>query len=185
MESEYSDTSESEPTWRICYSGNRNEDDIEGKLICPWAWKGSIRFVHSNWIEQWAQISRNSYDSMETLKWELCHAIYEKRRQLLSLKKILKNLIKNFFNHISIHFESIVILAYMGFLAYRGINDAKLIYLPYKKRFGKPLATAWVIMYTTIVLVQIACLLKNEIKRLVKFFYIFKDSLFSYKYCDR
>ena len=57
--------------------------------------------------------------------------------------------------------------------------------MPYKKKFGKTFATFMVIIYTTALYVQIGCLLKNEVKRLIKFCYIFKDSMFKYRYCDK
>ena len=184
MDNLESDSLDSEPTCRICYS--RDTDGIEGKLVCPCECRGTIRFVHSNCIEQWAKIaSNNSYDSLDTLKWELCHSIFKKRRQLESLKNIIKNLAKNFKDHLTSHFESLIIMAYMGFLAYRGVSDARIRYVPYKKKFGKTFATIWVVLYTTAMYVQIGCLLKREMKKLIKFFYIFKDSLFAYKYCDK
>ena len=186
MERVFSEHSnDSEPTCRICF-GTEGNEDIEGKLVCPCNCRGSLRFVHTNWIEQWAKISaNNSADSIQSLKCELCHAIFKKKRQLLSLKKILSNLGRNFYNHITSHFESFLVMAYMGFLAYRGLSDARMRYYPVKKKFGKTLATIWVAVYTTTLYVQICCLLKNELKRLIKFIYIFKDSLFSYRYCDK
>ena len=87
-------------------------------------------------------------------------------------------------NHITSHFEACIVMTYTGFLAYRGFTDAKLKYSPYKKKFGKTFATVWVALYTITLYVQIGCLLKNEAKRLIKFFYIVKDSLYDYKYCD-
>ena len=178
-------SSDSEPICRIWF-GTELKDSLDGKLVTPCECKGSLRFVHTNWIETWAKISANiSSDSMETLKWELCNAIFKKKRHLLSLKKIIKNLARNFKNHITSHFESFLVMIYMGFLAYRGVSDAKLRYLPYKKKFGRAFATIMIVLYTTALYAQIGCLLKNEMKRLIKFCYIFKDSLFSYKYWDK
>ena len=178
-----SSSSESEPTWRICYSSENIEG--EDKLVCPWECKGTIQYVHSSCIEQWAKIaSNNSYDSLESLKCELCHSIFQKRRQLLSLRMIIKNIVVNFKDHLKSHCESIFILAYIVFLAYRSIKDAKLRYIPYKKQFGKVFAASFVFTYTSIIYFQIGCLLKREIRKLIKFIYIFKDSMFSYKFCD-
>ena len=186
MERAHSETSsDSEPRCRIWFDTELS-DSLEGKLVTPCEWKGSLRFVHTNCIEQWAKIRANiSSDSMETLNCELCNAIFKKKRHLLSMKKIIKNLFKNFKDHITSHFESFLVMIYMGFLAYRGFSDAKLRYLPYKKKFGKTFATLIVAIYTAALYAQIGCLLKNEVKRLIKFCYIFKDSLFSYKYCDK
>ena len=186
MERTYSESSaDEEPICRICFD-TESKGSLERKLVCPWECRGSLRFVHRDCIEQWAKISANiSSDSMETLKCELCSTVFQKKRQLLSLKKIIKNLFKNFKDHITSHFESFLVMVYIGFLAYRGFSDAKLRYLPYKKKFGKTFATLMVAIYTTALYAQIGCLLKNEVKRLIKFCYIFKDSLFSYRYCDK
>mmetsp|Transcript_9105 Transcript_9105/g.10274 ORF Transcript_9105/g.10274 Transcript_9105/m.10274 type:complete len:134 (-) Transcript_9105:213-614(-) len=127
-----SDVSDSKPVCRICYS---DEDESEGKLICPCECRGSIGFVHNYCIQRWAKIaSINTSDSMESLRCELCHAVFMKKRQLESLRNIVRNLYMNFKCHLESHFETIIILAYVGFLAYRGINDARLRYHPCKKK---------------------------------------------------
>ena len=159
------------PACRIWYS---NEEDKSSKLIWPCECKGTIRFVHNNCIQQWARIAAiNTSNSMESLRCEICHAIFKKKRQLDSLKNIIKNLYHNFKNHLTSHFETIVIMAYVGFLAYRGFSDARVRYPTCKKRFGRLIASCWIGTYTAIMYFQIFCLLKREIKKLLKFLFIF------------
>ena len=94
MDAEHSSNDEEkEPTCRICYS---TEEEVNNELICPCECKGSIRFVHEVCIKEWARIaSVNSDDSMESLKWEICHAVLSKKKQFESLSNIARNLYNN------------------------------------------------------------------------------------------
>ena len=178
----YSIESEYKPICRICYS---NEEDRNWKLIWPWECKGSIRFVHNMCIQQWAKVvAINTSNSMESLRCELWHSIFKRKRQLDTLKNIIKSLYSNWRNSLTSHFETILILTYVGFLSYRGISDARTKYPLCKKRCGRLIATLWIAIYSAIMYFQIFCLLKREIKKLLKFLFIIRDSLFAYRYWD-
>ena len=191
MERKMSNESIEEMTCRIWYgpgnrSSNNNSEDPGVNLICPCEWRGSIRYVHEACINKWAlALSNNSYQSIQNLRCELWNTVFYKRRQWLPLSTILKKLVLNFQSHFNNHAESLIIMAYVFYLGYKGYYDIKTKYKSMRNRASKIISMLVLLIYSAIIYLQIGYVCRREFRRLYRLFMIFRDSWYSYKFWDK